>query len=196
VPNIREWYEARKGTANGLPFLHMSINIAPYYEAECDREINYFGLETVMNDYNANALRGRVETNAVHDLFDVPFNKPRFIVLNCTTNSSYNPPYQLVLSQDAGLGDFSSNGPMVTGWHNAIDGVQGPVPQITNLRFGNGAVQFNFLGQRGRTNQVQCTSNLLNWIVLTNVTGTNLQILFRDTNIVSQPGRIYRLRRL
>ena len=80
--------------------------------------------------------------------------------------------------------------------YGSFDSVQAPLPQITGLRFTNGALQFNFLGQRGRTNQVLCTSNLLNWTVLTNVTGTNLSILFRDTSVVSNPGRLYRIRRL
>ena len=149
-----------------------------------------------MNDYNANPARGPLQTNAVHDLFDIPFNKPRFLVINCVTNSSYNPPNQLILTEPGGIGDFSPDGPMVTGWHTAIDGVQAPLPQITGARLISGAFQFNFLGQRGRTNQVLCTSNLLNWTLLTNVTGTNLQILFRDTNFLSNPGRFYRLRRL
>jgi len=174
----------------------MSIHITPYYEQECTTFIQYHGLETVMNDYNANPARGRLQTNAVHDLFVEPFLKPYFLVLNCTTNSSYNPPYQLILSQGAGIGDFSADGPILTGFHAAIDGVQAPLPQIAGARLANGAFQFNFLGQRGRTNQVQCTTNLTNWIVLTNVTGTNLQILFRDTNLLSNPGRFYRLRRL
>src|SRR5437762_1405659 len=174
----------------------MSIHITPYYEAECSNFIRYYGLETVMNDYNANPARGPLQTNAVHDLFRAPFARPHFLVLNCTTNSSYNPPYQLILTQDAGIGDFSPDGPILTGFHTAIDSVQAPLPQITGLRLTNGSFQFNFLGQRGRTNQVLCTSNLLNWTLLTNVTGTNLPILFRDTNIFPDPVRFYRLRRL
>jgi hypothetical protein len=176
----------------------MSINIVPHdsLQAQCESFINYKGLQTVMNDYNASSSRGPLQTNAVHDMFEVPFIKPYFLVLNCVSNSSHTPLYRLMLTEDAGFGDFSDNGPIVAGWRAAIDGVQGPLPFITNARLQANAFQFNFPGQRGRTNQVQCTSNLVDWTALTNFTGTNAPILFRDTNTLSNSGRIYRVRRL
>lgn len=175
----------------------MSIHITPWNESYCDAFIQYHGLETVMNDYNANPSRGPVQTNAVHDLFEVPFSRPHFIVLNCVSNSSYNPWNQLMLTEDAGIGDFSANGPAVARWRTAIDSVQAPLPQITSAGIGNGgAFRFLFPGQRGRTNQVLGSSNLANWTVLTNVTGTNAPILFRDLSILSSTNRFYRIRRL
>lgn len=200
VPNIREWYKARRGTINGLPVLHMSINIVPHssLQAQCESFINYHGLQTVMNDYNANSSRGPLQTNAVHDLFEVPFIKPYFLVLNCISNSSHTPLDRLMLTEDAGFGDFSDNGPTVTRWRATIDSVQAPLPLIRNARLeANGTFQFYFPGQRGRTNQVLCTGDLVNWTVLTNVTGTNVLFLFRDMNTtLSNPVRVYRVRRL
>jgi hypothetical protein len=177
----------------------MSVNLTPqeFLQFQCESFINYHGLQTVMNDYNANPSRGPVQTNAVHDLFQIPFAKPHFIVLNCLTNSSYHPAYRLMLTEDAGIGDFSANGPAVARWRTAIDAVQAPLPEITSVGIGNGgAFRFLFPGQRGRTNQVLCGTNLVNWTVLTNVTGTNAPILFRDGSVLSEPRRVYRIRRL
>jgi hypothetical protein len=71
------------------------------------------------------------------------------------------------------------------------------LPEITSAGIGNGGVfRFLFPGQRGRTNQVLGSSNLTNWTVLTNVTGTNAPILFRDGSVLSDPRRFYRIRRL
>jgi len=195
VPNIREWYKARKGTINGLPVLHVSVHITPFYEYQCEQFTMYYGLQTVMNDYNANPSRGPVQTNVVHDQFNVPFKRPVLLVITCVSNSSYNPVYQLMLTEDGGTGDFGE--PTYTRWRTAIDAVQAPLPQITNARLeAGGAFRFNFPGQRGRTNQVLCSSNLLTWTVLTNVIGTNAPILFRDANPLSGSPRMYRIRRL
>lgn len=182
---------------NGLPLLHMSIHITPAFEAECNAFVGYYRLETVMNDYNANPARGPVQTNAVHDLFELPFTRPRIVVINCLTNSSYNPDYQLILTQHPEIADFPENGPVVTGWRAAIDSVQAPLPLITSPGLGNGgAFRFLFPGQRGRTNQVLGSDDLANWIVLTNVTGTNMPILFRDGSVLTNSSRAYRIRRL
>ncbi|HKQ37553.1 MAG TPA: hypothetical protein VJ063_05705 [Verrucomicrobiae bacterium] len=180
-----------------MPFLHFSIHITPWNEQQCTDVVRYYGLETVMNDYNANPARGPVQTNAVHDLFETPFTRPRLIVLNCVSNSSYNPQYQLIFTEHPEIADFPPDGVEVARWRAAIDSVQAPLPLITTAGIGNGgAFRFVFPGQRGRTNQVLGSSNLINWTVLTNVTGTNLPILFRDFSVLSNASRFYRIRRL
>jgi hypothetical protein len=171
--------------------------MTPMFEYECEAFINYYGLQVVMNDYNAVASRGPKQTNAVHDLFELPFTRPRIIVINCVTNSSYHRAYQLMFTEHPPIADFPENGPAVASWRTAIDAVQAPLPQITTVGIGNGgAFRFLFPGQRGRTNQVLGSGNLINWSVLTNVTGTNAPILFRDGSVLSDPRRFYRIRRL
>lgn len=179
--------------------MHVSVNIRADYlvQEQCDNFVQYHRLEAVMNDYNTNPSRGPVQTNAVHDRFSIPYLKPVFLVINCLSNSTQQAEMQLMLTEDAGYGDFSDNGPTVARWRAAIDSVQAPLPLIMNARLdANGAFRFNFPGQRGRTNQVLGTSDLVNWTVLTNVTGTNAPILFREPGALSKPGRIYRVRRL
>ena len=153
--------------------------------------VSYHGLEIVANDYNANSARGPLQTNATHDRFEAPFVKPVFLILNCVSNSTQQQLHQLLVNDGAGDGDFLT---AVVRWRGFIDSVQAPLPQIINTRRENSLIRFNFLGQRGRTNQVQSSSNLINWAVVTNVTGTNTSILFREP--AAQPNRAYRIRRL
>lgn len=175
----------------------MSIHITPAFEYQCETIIGYYGLQIVMNDYNAVASRGPLQTNAVHDLFEVPFARPRIVVINCVTNSSYHPAYQLIFTEHPPIADFPENGPAVARWRAAVDGVQAPYPEMTSAGIGNGgAFRFLFQGQRGRTNQVLGSSDLRNWTVLSNVIGTNAPILFRDGSVLSDPRRFYRIRRL
>ena len=82
-------------------------------------------------------------------------------------------------------------------WRALIDSVQAPPPELTGLRsLPGGGIRFVLPGQRGRTNQVLVSSNLINWSVAANFFGTNGPIVFRDTNVVSQPRRFYKIRRL
>ena len=144
MPNIGDWYKARKGNSNGLPVVHIAINMVPqdFLQPYAEEFIGEYSIEICANDYNSNSSLGAVETNAVHDLF------------------------------------------------------QAPPPQLTNVRLAEGAFQFTFPGQRGRTNRVESTIDLVNWTVLTNVFGTNAPITFSDTNAISNDQRFYRLRRL
>lgn len=170
--------------------------MVPHAEQQQQAEmfITYHGLELCANDYNSNPARGLLQTNAVHDLFQVPFRKPHFLVINGVSNSTVQPLHQLLLTQGDGATDWDAE---TVRWRGVIDSVQAPLPQITNLRLEtNGVLRFNFPGQRGRTNQVQRTPDFANWTVLTNVFGTNAPILFRDTGASGNAGRFYRVRRL
>jgi len=70
------------------------------------------------------------------------------------------------------------------------------VPQLANARLSGDAFQFTFPGQRGHTNRVECTTNFVDWTVVTNAFGTNAPITFRDTNILLNGWQFYRVRRL
>jgi hypothetical protein len=195
VPNVGDWYEARKGNVNGLPVTHIAVNIVPqdFLQVQADAFVNDYGIRICANDYNFRVRQGSLETNAVHDLFQAQFLKPVFLVINCVSNSPSHTQYSLLLNQGGGPADWNV---AIAQWHAAIDSVQAPPPQLTNARLSGGTFQFTFPGQRGRTNQVQCSSNFVNWTVLTNVFGTNAPITFRDTNAVSGGQRFYRVRRL
>ena len=58
-----------------------------------------------------------------------------------------------------------------------------------------GTFQFTFPGQRGRTNRVESTTNLLDWTTVTNVFGTNAPVTYRDINTLPTDRRFYRILR-
>jgi len=195
VPNIGDWYRTRKGNSNGLPVVHIAINMVPqdFLQPYAEEFIGEYGIEICANDYNSNSSLGAVETNAVHDLFQAQFLKPVLLVINCVSNSTSHPQSSLLLNQGGGPLDWNV---AINQWRAAIDSVQAPPPQLTSVRLAEGAFQFTFPGQRGRTNRVESTTDLVNWTVLTNFFGTNAPITFSDTNAISNDQRFYRLRRL
>ena len=178
------------------------MNLIPhdYLQEYCDALIDDVGMRIVANDYNANAARGPRQTNMVHDTFQPPFVKPAFVIINCVSNSPSHG-WNTVLVNEAnapGSGSDADWNAAFTRWRGIIDGVQAPRPELTELRLtaNRTAVRFAFPGQRGRTNQVMGSSNLVHWTVLANFYGTNGPIVFRETNILANPRRFYRLRRL
>jgi hypothetical protein len=185
-----------------VPVEHISVNIAPYefVQEQCDALIDDVGMRIVANDYNANAARGPKQTNVVHDSFQAPFIKPVFVVINCVSNSPSHPLNVVLVNEANTPGDGSEAdwNAAFTRWRGLIDSVQAPPPELTGLRLtANGtAIRFAIPGQRGRTNQVLASSNLINWTVVANYYGTNGPIVFRETNILASPRRFYRLRRL
>jgi hypothetical protein len=164
-----------------------------FIQPQVDEFVNDYGLTLCVNDYNFRLRQGPVETNAVHNLFQVPFLKPVMVIINCVSNSTSHPPGLLLLNQGGGPTDWNV---AINQWRAAIDSVQAPLPQLTNASLAGSTFQFTFPGQRGRTNQVQCSTNFLDWTVLTNAFGTNAPIVFRDTNALSDERRFYRVRRL
>lgn len=184
---------------NGIPVDHISANIVPYdfLQPKCDDFINDYGIRLPANDYNSDPDRGPVQTNAVHDLFTTPNTKPVFVIISCLSNSPSHRQ-NVVLTNHVGQPGFgyqSDWDAAMVQWRGLIDSVQAPSPQLTGLqRLTNGGIRFSFLGQRGRTNQVMVSSNLLDWTVLTSFFGANAPSVFEDSNAHSR--RFYRVRRL
>lgn len=201
LPNIRDWYESRKGSANGIPVEHISANIVPhaFLQEQCDEFIREWGIRLAANDYNLDADQGLIQTNACHDTFAPQFLKPLIAIINCVSNSPSHRQNVLMVNQWGAPGSGSTPDwyAAITQWRALIDGVQAPPPEMTGLRWlPIGGIRFSFPGQRERTNQVLVSSNLVHWSVLASFYGTNGPIVFRDTNVVSRPRQFYRIRRL
>lgn len=200
LTEIRDYYTYLKGNRNGIPVEHISVNIATsdFAQEPCDALIDDVGMRIVANDYNSDDDFGPLQTNVVHDSFALQFAKPLFVIINCVTNAPSHPGNSVLLNK-AGAPGFGSDadwGNAFDQWHALIDTVQAPPPQLTELRLLTNTIRFTLPGQRGRTNQVLVSSNLVNWNVLASFYGTNGPIVFRDTNILSRTRRFYRLRRL
>jgi uncharacterized repeat protein (TIGR01451 family) len=67
------------------------------------------------------------------------------------------------------------------------------LPQISSPAFlSNGGLQLNFSGDVGRNYQVLASTNLVDWVVLTNMTATGLSTTFTDSDASGYPCRFYR----
>jgi hypothetical protein len=192
---IKRPYAAQQGNLNGVPFVHLSVNIVPHYflQAQTDVFIEEYGLQIVADDYNSNPSAGPLHTNAVHDSFQQPFLKPVILVINCVSNSTSHLQWTLLLNHGGGSANWTAD---MGQWRQAIDSVQAQPPLLTDPGGEDGFFQFVFPGQRGRTNRIECTTDFVNWSVVTNVFGTNAPITFRDANGFPESQRFYRVRRL
>ena len=166
------------------------------WQAQTDSYMTSFGVNICGNEYTAAA------THIVRSLFATPTGanpdpRPLFIVINCISNTLTRQYREVLLNaveNGGGTTDFSAQ---IASWRNIIDAVQAPTPRITDVRPAtNDTFRFTVPAQRGRTNRVECTTNFVNWITITNITGTNAPVIVRDTNVLANPRRFYRLLRL
>jgi len=195
IPGIGNWYKALKGSLNGIPVTQVHVNIVPqdFLQPQVEAVISELGIEICANDYNFSTKWGPLETNVVHDLFAPAFVKPLFVMINCVSNSPGNAQWSVLLNQAASPPDWNS---ALTQWRGLIDGMQAPPPQLTGTRrTGAGVFEFAFPGQRGRTNRVERSTDLVNWTALMNAFGSNGPVLFRETNTMLDGPRLYRVRR-
>lgn len=171
----------------------MDMEPSSSYQGQTDTFLRNNGVTICGNDY--------VPRHAVRNLFvttnatDINLPRPVFLAINCLSNSPTHAYRQVIIDdsfQGGGSFDFTAD---IARWRNILDSVQAPAPRITDARLTNGIFQFTFPGQRGRTNRVEGTSNLLDWTAVTNVFGTNAPITFRDTNALPTDRRFYRIRR-
>ena len=191
----------RGGNNHGLPVAYVGVSILAqdYFQPYVDEFIDEFGISVCANDYNSNPLLGPVHTNGVHDLFQVPFLKPVFVVINCVSNSPSRLPDQLLLNVGGGQTDEAAWNALIVNIRYAIDSVTAPPPELTNVRASGGRVQFTFPGQIGRTNVVEVTTDLrppVSWTPVTSYFGVNGPITFRDNSPLPGPRRYYRVRRI
>lgn len=194
VPGIGNWYEARKGNSNGIPVVHVHVNIVPqeFLQEQVDAFVYEYGLKICVNDYNFSSKLGPLETNAVHDLYFPPFFRPAVTIISCLSNSPSHAQWAVLLNVSNST-DWSAS---VTQWRAIIDSVQAPPPELTGVSRAGGVFQFTFPGQRGRTNRVEVTSDLQSWSAVTNTYGTNAPITFREASPAATGPRFYRVRRL
>jgi hypothetical protein len=182
------------GTSNGLELVWVVINMerSSVWQAQTDVYLGNLGVGICGNDYTATTTR------AVRDLFAPPSPsnpdpRPVFVVINCLTNSP-NHAYREVLVNEfyAGGGalDFSGS---IANWRGIIDAVQAPPPRLSGARASDGAFEFTFPGQRGRTNRVEASGDLVHWATVTNVFGSNGPVLIRDPAVLPRTEQFYRV---
>ncbi|MBD5780281.1 immunoglobulin domain-containing protein [Pelagicoccus sp. NFK12] len=111
---IVDYYKSRNGNAHGVPVMHVGINLEGGNEPLSQQFINRFGMELVLNDFDA-SLANRFQ----------PGGQPIFAIINGTANASSHQQWELVYSR-LGYGDTTHP---ITEFRNAIDSVQA-APQV------------------------------------------------------------------
>ena len=170
------------------------------WQAQTDSFLRATNITRCGNDYVGSVQHG------IRNLFAPPNPtnsdpRPLFLAINGLSNSPSHAQWQVLIS------DFSNGGgsfdftPAINRWRSILDSVQAP-PPILSVTLANtnnpdpGNFSFTFPGQRGRTNVVESSSDLVNWSAVTNYFGTNAPSTFRDPDFLSNERKFYRVRRL
>lgn len=177
----------------------MAANMEPLaqWQAQTDSFLRATNVTRCGNDYVGNVKYG------VRNLFAPPNStnsdpRPLFLAINGLSNSPSHQQWQVLISDfsnGGGAFDFTAD---VNRWRRILDTVQAPPPVLTNAPFSGSESEFAFTfpGQRGRTNVVESSTDLTTWSVVTNVFGTNAPITVRETNVLNDERKFYRVRRL
>lgn len=175
---ITDWYANRGGNPYGVPVIHVAVNQEPrsIYQTDTDTFITQQGFGITVNDYGPG-----LGTNRVRFMLQSS-GQPTFAVINGVTNSPSHQPWQLLVNH-LGFGDtqFSTE---LASFRAIIDTVQAPLvaPQLSAAHLVGSAFEFTLQTQRGRSYRVQGSTNLTDWSTLRTIAGSNVPVLFRDTN--------------
>ena len=167
----------------------------PSWQAQTDVLLKSTNITVCGNDYIGLVNEG------IRNLFAPPNAtnsdpRPLFLAFNGLSNSPSHRQWELLISDFSNGGGARDYSASLLRWRSILDSVQAPRPTLTNAPdISSGAFAFLFPGQRGRTNVVESTSNLVDWVALTNVFGTNAPVTFRDADVLNNDRRFYRLRR-
>lgn len=175
---IVDWYAARGGNPHGVPVMYIGVNQEPasFYQTQTDNFINQQGISPVVNDYGPG-----LGTNRVRFLFQTS-GQPSFVVINGVTNSPTHRPWQLLVNH-LGYGDTQFETELA-GFRTLIDQVQPPIaaPQLAAAKVNGGGFEFTLQTQPGRSYRIQGSDDMSAWITLKTIQGTNVPVIFRDTN--------------
>ncbi len=111
---IVSYYKNQGGNANGVPVIHVAINLQGNAETQTQNFVTRFNIETVLNDFGGNLA----------DRFQ-PGGQPIFAVINGLDRSTSHDQWELIYSH---LGYGNTNHPITT-FREAIDTVEA-APQI------------------------------------------------------------------
>lgn len=175
---ITDWYANRGGNSYGVPVIHVAVNQEPrsIYQTDTDTFITQQGFGITVNDYGAG-----LGTNRVRFMLQAS-GQPTFAVINGVTNSPSHQPWQLLVNH-LGFGDTQFSAELAS-FRAIIDAVQAPVPapELSAAHLVGSDFEFTLQTQRGRSYRVQGSTNLTDWTTLRTIPGTNIPVLFRDTN--------------
>jgi hypothetical protein len=165
------------------------------WQGQTDTYLGSLNVRICGNDYVGSGMQLQLVRNLfASPTVSNPDPRPVFAAINCISNLPVRRYREVLINEFYNGGpeqDFSAR---ITAWRNLIDAVEAPPPVITDVRLAtNDVFRFTVPGQRGRINRVEGTTNLINWVTVTNITGTNAPVIVRDTNVLANPRRFYRV---
>jgi|GEM_PF-2591189 len=120
---IVDWYSSRGGNPDGIPVLHVAVNLQANQEAQTQNFVNRAKFGFVLEDFNR-GLANRFQSGG----------QPIFAIINGVTRSPSHRPWELLLHQDGfGQRDFSESLARFRGAIDAVRAVPPPVPPLVTL---------------------------------------------------------------
>jgi hypothetical protein len=116
---IVDYYETRSGNPDGIPVVHVAINLQRGQESQTQNFIDNAGFGLVLEDFDRGLAR-RFQSGG----------QPIFAIINGVTNSASHRPWELLLHQNG----YGTTAQPLERFRAAIDGVKGPAlvpPAIT-----------------------------------------------------------------
>lgn len=108
---IVQWYASRGGNPNGVPVMHVAINLQPNQETQTQNFLNRAGFQFVLEDFNR-ALANQFQSGG----------QPIFAIINGVTDSPSHAAWELLAHQNGyGQRDFSES---LTHFRSVMDRVQ------------------------------------------------------------------------
>jgi hypothetical protein len=178
---IHDDYQARGGTQDGFPVTVVYVNETPDRQGT-DDFIAAHGLDLVLDDLPLYSVLSAYGGSGY----------PHFVVINGVTNSTSHLPWQ-ILYRGSGFNYTNDTLPVL---HACIDSVRRTLPpELANARMlTNATFKAAFQAQPDRTNVVEATVNWNNWVVVTNLAGSNTTVRFNDPDAARFKRRFYRVR--
>lgn len=149
---IVEWYASRGGNPEGIPVMHVAVNLQPNQEAQTRNFVDRAGFEFVLEDFNR-ALANRFQSGG----------QPIFAIINGVAGSASHRQWQLLAHQDGyGQRDFSES---LVKFRAAIDAVMAPrVPRILGVRLDEmGRLAITIQDAGGPSPVLEASTDLQNW---------------------------------
>jgi thiol-disulfide isomerase/thioredoxin len=153
LDGIDHWYETRGGNPQGVPVVHIGVNLQSGQESQTGNFVQRAGLERVLQDFNRAVARRFASSG-----------QPIFAIINGVTNAVGHQPWELLYSQ-LGYGETSFP---IADFRAAIDSVR-PAPTPAFVRIveprltASGGFSFEVEGDMPGTLRIETTTNFVDW---------------------------------
>lgn len=180
LTGIDQHYTPRGGNPDGIPVVHIGVNLQSSQEVQTQNFVTQAGLDLVLNDFS------RLVANRF-----ASGGQPIFAIINGVTNSPTHKPWELLYRQ-AGYGQTTFP---ISLFQAAIDAVKtAPLPsRVAGFRPGvAGTLDLTLEAQPGKRYRIESSTNLVHWTSAISLTATNSSHVVQLQNSAGQERRFFR----